>query len=62
MTVVEGDQKVPFSIATTLRCREERYSFSWIAPLYLIVLSVKQVGIKYHLLNRLFAEGFIFFT
>ena len=33
-TVVEGDQKAPFSIATTSRCREGRYSFPWIAPLY----------------------------
>ena len=32
-TVVEGDQKVSFSVATTPRCREGRYSFSWIAPL-----------------------------
>ena len=31
-TVVEGDQKAPFSIATT-RCRGGRYSFPWI-PLY----------------------------
>ena len=31
-TVVESDQKAPFSIATTLR--GERYSFLWIAPLY----------------------------
>ena len=34
-TVVEGDQKAPFSIATTPRCRSGRYSFPWIAPLYL---------------------------
>ena len=33
-TVVEGDQKAPFSIATTPRCREGRYSFPWITPLY----------------------------
>ena len=33
-TVVKGDQKVTFSMATTLRCTEERYSFPWIAPLY----------------------------
>ena len=33
-TVVEGDQKAPFSIATTPRCRGDRYSFPWIAPLY----------------------------
>ena len=33
-TIVEGDQKAPFSIATTTRCRGERYFFLWIAPLY----------------------------
>ena len=32
--VVEGDPKAPFSIATTSRCREGRYSFPCIAPLY----------------------------
>ena len=51
VTVVEGDPKAPFSIATTLRCREGRHYFPWIAPLtlyqYLIMLNVKQ-GIKYH--------------
>ena len=30
-TVVEGDPKAPFSIATTPRCREGRYSISLIA-------------------------------
>ena len=34
MTKVEGDPKAPFSLATTLRCREECYSFPWIASLY----------------------------
>ena len=33
-TIVEGDPKVPFSIATTPRCRGGRYSFPWISPLY----------------------------
>ena len=33
--VVEGDPKAPFSIATTPRSRGGRYSFPWIAPLYL---------------------------
>ena len=33
-TVVKGDQKAPFSIATTLRCRGGHYSFLWIALLY----------------------------
>ena len=48
-TIVEGDPKAPFSIATTPRCRGGRYSIPWIAPLYpwyLIMLSVKQGGIK----------------
>ena len=51
-TVVEGDQKALFSIATTLRCRGVRYTFPWIAhfilDMYLILLIVKQGGIKYH--------------
>ena len=34
VTVVEGDPKAPFSIATTPRFRGGRYSFPWIAPLY----------------------------
>ena len=33
-TIVEGDQKAPFSIATTTMCRGGHYSFPWIAPLY----------------------------
>ena len=33
-TVVEANQKVPFPIATTPRCKEMRYSFPRIAPLY----------------------------
>ena len=33
-TLVEGDLKAPFSIATTSRCREGRYSIPWFAPLY----------------------------
>ena len=33
-TVVEGDSKSPFSIATTPRCKGGRYSFPWIALLY----------------------------
>ena len=33
-TVVEGDQKAPFSIASTPRCRGGHYSFPWIALLY----------------------------
>ena len=33
-TIVEGDPKAPFSVATTLRFREGLYSFPWIASLY----------------------------
>ena len=32
--LVEGDPMVPFSIATTPRCWEGRYTFLGIAPLY----------------------------
>ena len=34
VTIVEGDQNAPFSIAPTPRYREGRYFFLWIAPLY----------------------------
>ena len=54
-TLVEGDPKVAFSIATPPRCRRERYSISRIAPLYLdphlIVLSAEQDGLQYHFLS-----------
>ena len=54
--VIEGDTKAPFSIDTTPRCREGRYSIPWITPLtpdaYLIMLSVKLGGIKYHFLSH----------
>ena len=33
-TIVESDQKAPFSIATTPRCMGGLYSFPWISPLY----------------------------
>ena len=33
-TIVEGDPKAPFSIATTPKCRGGHYSFPWISPLY----------------------------
>ena len=33
-TLVEGDPKAPFSIATTPRSRGQRYSIPWIAQLY----------------------------
>ena len=34
-TVVEGDPKATFSVATTLSYRGGRFFFLWIAPLYL---------------------------
>ena len=56
-TIVEGNLKAPFSIATTVRCRRGSYSFSWIAPLtldlYHIIMRVKQWGIKYHFFESL---------
>ena len=33
-TLVEGDPKALFPIATTPKCRGGRYSIPWIAPLY----------------------------
>ena len=54
MTIVKSSPNAPFSIATMPRCKGEYYSISWIAPLildmYLIMLNVKQGGIKYHFL------------
>ena len=51
-TVVEGEQKAPFSIATTQRCTEDANPFPGLhhftLDTYLILLSVKQGGIKYH--------------
>ena len=49
-TVVEGNLKAPFSIATTQKCKGWRYSFPWVASLYpyLIILSVKQGSVKYN--------------
>ena len=55
MNVVEGDRKTPFSLDAILWCWGGRFSFPWIAPLtldpYLIMLSVKQRGIKYYFLS-----------
>ena len=54
-TIVEGNLKAPFSIATTPMCRGGRYSFPGLLYFtldpYLIMLSVKQGGIKYHFLS-----------
>ena len=55
VTIVEGNLKAPFSIATTARYRGGGNYFPWITPLYLdpyfIMLSVKLGGIKYHSLS-----------
>ena len=52
VTIVKGDQKAPFSIATTPRWGEGATPFSgflnFTLDTYLILLSVKQGGIKYH--------------
>ena len=54
-TIVEGNPKAPFSIATTPRCRGGRYSFPGLLYFtldpYLIMLSVKPGGIRYHFLS-----------
>ena len=54
-TLLEGDRKDTFSIAALPRCRGGCYSVPWIAPLtldsYIVMLSVKQVGIKYYFLS-----------
>ena len=34
VTVVEGDPKAPFSVATTPTCKGGRFPFPWISPLY----------------------------
>ena len=52
LTIVDVEPKAPISIAITPRCRERRYCFPTIVPLtldsYLIMVSVKQGGIKYY--------------
>ena len=61
MSVVKGDQKAPFLIATTSRCRG-RYSFPWIdsfiLDLFRIMPNVRQGGIYYHWeVGSVFANG-----
>ena len=51
MTVVEGYPKAPFSIATTLACGEGATPFLGLLQFTLIMLSVKQGGIKYYFLS-----------
>ena len=47
-TVVECDPKAPFSITSTPRYRERRYSFPWTTPItlapYLMILSSHQIS------------------
>ena len=55
-TQVECDLKAPFPIATTARCFGEGATpfprlLYFILDTYLILLSVKQGGIRYHFLN-----------
>ena len=45
-TIVEGDPKAPFSIATTPSCKGRRYSFPWIAPLYPWSLQLENFYLK----------------
>ena len=51
-SVVEIDQKAPFSIATSPKCKGGHYAFPGLLhftiDMYLILLSIKQGGIKYH--------------
>ena len=50
--MVEGNLEAPFSLTTTLRCREGATSFPGLLHFtldpYIIILCVKQGGIKYH--------------
>ena len=52
MTVVKGEPKAPFSLVTTLSCWEGASPFPGLLHFtldtYLIMLSVKQGGIKCH--------------
>ena len=54
-TLVEGTLKALFLLATTPRCKGGCYSFPGLLHLtldaYLIMLSVKQGGIKYYFFN-----------
>ena len=55
VTVVEGDPKTLFSIVTTPRCRWGATPFPGLfhftLDIYLIILNVKEGGIKCHFLN-----------
>ena len=49
-TVAEGDPKANITLTILTKCSGGRYSFPWVAQLYLLILSVKGSGIKYHFL------------
>ena len=54
-TIVKGDPKSSFSIATTMWCKGGRYSFPWILPFtpdpYFKIFSIMQGVIKYNFLS-----------
>ena len=54
-TIVEGDPKAPFAIATTRGIGKSTTPFAGLLHFtldpYIILLSVKQGGIKYHFLS-----------
>ena len=51
VTVVEGNPKASFSIATTPGCTPSTRLLHFTLDTYLIMLNVKQGGIKYHFLS-----------
>ena len=57
MYIKLGDLKALFTIAAAQRCQGGCFFFPWNTPLtldpYLIMLSVKQRGIKYHFFEYL---------
>ena len=74
LTLVEGDSKLPFSIAITPRCRVGRDSFLWIAlhtlDPYLIIQSVEnqvpffksfvRLDLGFNLVSRIIIEHYIY--
>ena len=63
VTVVEGDLKVLFSIATTPTCWRGHYFIPLIAPLYpwsVPYNNVKQGGIKYHFFSLWYDSNYIY--
>ena len=58
-TLIEGDPKVPFSIATTLQCKGEESTtlFHLMLDPYLIMPSAKQGSIKYNVFFNLLYDS-----